>query len=91
MARNPFGPVILSPEDFKAFERQFKRAKPNQAAIDSVRRGAAMAHEFVTRGFVTCRFPAENSADSPSEASAGNPATDDPIPNNPQADNSEGR
>jgi hypothetical protein len=46
---SPFGPVILTGEDAKAFDRQIAEGKPNPLAKLALERGDALVREFKKR------------------------------------------
>ena len=48
-----FGSVRLTGEDAKKFTNQVKNGRPRQEAIDSYKRGSAVAQEFKEKGYAT--------------------------------------
>lgn len=48
-----FGGVRLSGKDADEFERVIKHGKPKKAAIESAKRGKALAKEYNAKGYVT--------------------------------------
>lgn len=47
-----FGRVTLTDEDAKKFKNQVRHGKPKAAAVESVKRGVALAREFEKGGTV---------------------------------------
>lgn len=47
-----FGRVTLTDEDAKKFKNQVRYGKPKAAAVEGVKRGVALAHEFEKDGKV---------------------------------------
>jgi UDP-N-acetylmuramoylalanine-D-glutamate ligase len=53
-----FGRVTLTGEDARKFKRQISHGKPKKAAVETVKRGVALARDFESRGRLTLVAPA---------------------------------